>query len=86
MSQLSSQTAAVLRQNLTNLLAKREAAASESGRDASDIQLLAVSKKQPASASLIAQPFFEKKGWVAVKKEEHLIRGVMLIRHLMRLD
>ena len=37
-------------------------------------------------ASLIAQPFFEKKGWVAVKKEEHLIRGVMLIRHLMRLD
>ena len=50
MSQLSSQTAAVLRQNLTNLLAKREAAASESGRDASDIQLLAVSKKQPSSA------------------------------------
>ena len=50
MSQLSSQTAAVLRQNLTNLLAKREAAASESRRDASDIQLLAVSKKQPSSA------------------------------------
>jgi pyridoxal phosphate enzyme (YggS family) len=50
MSQLSSQTAAVLRQNLTNLLAKREAAASESRRDASDIHLLAVSKKQPASA------------------------------------
>ena len=50
MSQLSPQSAAFLRSNLTNLLAKREAAASESGRNASDIQLLAVSKKQPASA------------------------------------
>ena len=37
-------------------------------------------------ASLIAQPFFEKRGWVAVEKEEHVVRGVTLIRHLMRLD
>lgn len=37
-------------------------------------------------ASLIAQPFFEKRGWVAVEKEQHLVRGVTLIRHLMRLD
>ena len=37
-------------------------------------------------ASLIAQPFFEKRGWVAVEKEEHVLRGVTLIRHLMRLD
>jgi putative acetyltransferase len=37
-------------------------------------------------ASLIAQPFFEKRGWVAVEKEEHLVRGVTLIRHLMRLN
>ena len=37
-------------------------------------------------ASLIAQPFFEKRGWVAIEKEEHVVRGVTLIRHLMRLD
>ena len=36
-------------------------------------------------ASLVVQPFFEKRGWVVVE-EEHVVRGVMLIRHLMRLD
>jgi putative acetyltransferase len=51
-------------------------------------QMLTSLKTPPKTvhASLIAQPFFEKRGWVAVEKEEHVIRGVMLIRHLMRLD
>ena len=51
-------------------------------------QLLTSLKTAPKTvhASLIAQPFFEKRGWVALEKEEHLIRGVILIRHLMRLD
>ena len=51
-------------------------------------QILASVKTLPKTvhASLIAQPFFEKRGWVAVEKEEHVVRGVMLIRHLMHLD
>lgn len=51
-------------------------------------QMLASVKTPPKTvhASLIARPFFEKQGWVAVEKEEHVVRGVMLIRHLMRLD
>ena len=35
-------------------------------------------------ASLVAQPFFERRSWVIVEKEEHVIRGVTLVRHLMR--
>lgn len=50
MPPLSPQQAAELRSNLTGLLAKRERAASLSGRRASDILLLAVSKKQPSAA------------------------------------
>ena len=51
-------------------------------------QLLTSLKTAPKTvhASLIAQPFFEKRGWVVVEKEVHLIRGVMLILRLMRLD
>ena len=51
-------------------------------------QMLASVKTPPKTvhASLIARPFFEKRGWVAVEKEEHVVRGVILIRHLMRLD
>ena len=51
-------------------------------------RLLASVRTPPRTvhASLIAQSFFEKRGWVAAKKEERVVRGVMLIRHLMRLD